>query len=205
MTSRPDRPVDDVRTLEREASYRRASYAPTPSFVLVKDESPSEHVSAITSLTPLLRVKPYPLTTSVSRNWFNPTWIDEETGPDVDHGEFQSPVWLAVHMTMRADRDREVDEDGVQWRGRRSNDDPRSGQLRSLLAFVNNTKRTAISQHSPDTSTMGRTVAAKVGANSRYHELPPRHAKQPGKFVHFISSSLRRSASITTERRLGSY
>jgi len=196
MTSRPDRPLQDVVEFDEVddldtrvgTSHRSVAYVPTPAFVLISDQ----HGEADSSPpTPVLKVKPSPRTTSVNRYWFNPSWIEENAVPDVDHGEFQSPVWLAVEMTMRSDRTRELNGTRGAPHNRRSGDDPCDGQLRSLLSFVNNTYRTAATHRETATSTMGRTVTTTTDTHTPCHDAP-RHAKPPSKFVHFISSSLKR-------------
>ncbi len=181
LTSRPDRPDDDVDDAAIAEHEARLSYPPTPPFVLLSDTR--------TTPTPRLQAKPSPRATSVNKYWFNPPWIEENSVPDVDHGEFESPVWLAVAMTMQADRNRELDEAFNPGRGRRAGDES-SGQLRSLLNFVNNTKRSSASHRSPGTSSMGRTVNAVETA--RYHELAPRHAKPSNRFIHFVSNSFKK-------------
>lgn len=200
MTSRPDRPLDDVKALDEVlqlntgiGAQRSVSYVPTPPFVLISDESGEANA---TSSTPLLKVKPSPRLTSVNRYWFNPSWIEESAVPEVDHGEFQTPVWLAVEMTMRSDRTREISGTRDVPHNRRSDDDPRTGQLRSLLSFVSNTTRTAATHRETATSTMGRTVTTTADTHASFHDQKPRHAKSPSKFVHFISSSLKKVSVI---------
>lgn len=131
----------------------------------------------------------------MNKYWFNPSWIEEDAVPGVDHGEFQSPVWLAVSMTMRADRDRELDGTRVR-RLRRANDDQHAGQLRTLLSFVNDTTRLAASHHEVDRSTIRNAVSEEAGGSWRSYEPAPLRALRPGRFVHFISSSLKKVSVI---------
>ena len=187
--------LDDADELDTRVTTSQPSvaYVPTPPFVLISDEHREMDPS---SSTPLLKVKPSPRTTSVNRYWFNPSWIEENSVPEVDHGEFQSPVWLATEMTMRSDRTREINGTRDVPRNRRSDDDPRNGQLRSMLSFVNTTKRAAATHRETATSTMGRTVTTTGENHTPCQDAAPRHAKPPSKFVHLISSSLKKVSVI---------
>jgi hypothetical protein len=198
VRSRPDRQPDGV---ERRA---RDSYIATPPFTLVTDEYVAAHVS-----DPLhLRVKPSPRVTAVNKYWFNPSWIAENERPEVDHGEFQSPVWLAVEMTMRSDRDRdracEAHEADTPRHARHAAEESGTGQLRSMLAFVSGAKQ-AGSNVTPITKIHPEVMGDKVSASSRYHDLPQRPARPVRNFARFISNNFGKSASITTERRLATY
>jgi hypothetical protein len=182
----------DRRARGDDARRARAAFVPTPAFTLVTDEYVSAHDELATSTTPHLQAKPSPRATNVSKYWFNPSWIAENERPDVDHGEFQSPVWLAVEMTMRSDRDREASASGAPRHGRHAAEDTGNGQLRSLLAFVSGAKHAGASCNTPVTYLNLSTRSDKASSTPRYHDLPPRPARQVGKFVRFISSSLGR-------------
>jgi hypothetical protein len=182
----------DRRARSEEARRARAAYVPTPAFTLVTDEYVRTHDDVATSTTPHLQAKPSPRATNVSKYWFNPSWIAENERPDVDHGEFQSPVWLAVEMTMRSDRDRETLASGAPRHGRHAAEETGSGQLRSLLAFVSGAKHAGTSSNTPVAYLNPSAKGDKAYTAPRYHDLPPRPARQAGKFVRFISSSLGR-------------
>jgi hypothetical protein len=195
----------------RGAAARRArdAYVATPAFTLVTDGYLAGHDGAVVPASPQLRAMPSPRATNVNKYWFNPSWIAENERPDVDHGEFQSPVWLAVEMTMRSDRERDRDreeyESGAPVQAGHADLDSGTGQLRSMLAFVSGAKHVATSPLAPITFIHAGTAHDKPIAASRYHDLPPQPAHQVRKFARFLSSSLGRSASITTERRLATY
>jgi hypothetical protein len=144
------------------------------------------------STIPLLKPKAPPRATNVNRYWFNPPWIAENERPDVDHGEFQSPVWLAVHMTMRSDRDRELCESSTPRHAQHAVAGPSSGQLRSMLAFVNGATQAGSSQLTPVTYIHGGVTAEKPSASSRYHDLPRPQAWPVRTFARFMSSNFGR-------------
>jgi hypothetical protein len=186
----------DRRARGDEARRARAAYVPAPAFTLVTDEYVSTHDGFATSTVPRLQAMPSPRATNVSKYWFNPSWITENERPDVDHGEFQSPVWLAVEMTMRSDRDRDRDREavasGTPRHGRHAAEDIGNGQLRSMLALVSGAKHAGATSNAPITYLNPGTTCDKAVTAPRYHELPPRPARQAGKFVRFISSNLGR-------------
>lgn len=198
MRSGPDRQPDVVerRAEGEEARRARAEYVPTPAFTLVTDEYTNMHEADPTSSIPHLRAKPSPRATTVNKYWFNPSWIAENERPDVDHGEFQSPVWLAVEMTMRSDRDREACDSSAPSHARHADEEPGTGQLRSMLAFVSGAKHTGGAKHAggaeyrPVTYIHQGATGDRPCASSRYHDLPPRPARQVRKFVRFISGNL---------------
>jgi hypothetical protein len=190
MMLRPDRPADDDDdTIEEgESRHRQVAYLPTPPFVVIGDNYPRNKVPLPLAL-PHQKVKPLPKSTSMNRSWFNPTWIGENERPEVEHGEFQSPVWLAVEMTIRADRERDALETGPRH-ARHAAEAPTSGQLRSLLAFVSGAKKTAAAHHAPYANTLRAPSGNPLGDTARYHELAPRSTRQVRKFVRFFSSNL---------------
>jgi hypothetical protein len=181
----------DRRARGEEARRARDAFVATPAFTLVTDEYAHMHDGDRTSAIPPLRAMRSPRATNVNKYWFNPSWIAENERPDVDHGEFQSPVWLAVEMTMRSDRDRdrEADELGTPRRARDAAQESRTGQLRSMLAFVSGAKHADASEATPVTYIHPGAGGDKPNATSRYHDLPPRPSRQVRKFVRFISSN----------------
>ncbi len=119
-----------------KAQRARDAYVATPAFTLVTDDGSALSETPASTTPPLLRVKTLPRATNVNKYWFNPSWIAESERPDVEHGEFQSPVWLAVEMTMHSDRDRERYETDFSSTARHAAAEPGTGQLRSMLALV---------------------------------------------------------------------
>ena len=194
MRSRPDRQPDvmERRARGEEAQRARDAHVATPAFTLVTDEDASTHESAAAPSSPHLRAKPSPRATTVNKYWFNPSWVAENERPDVEHGEFQSPVWLAVEMTMRADREREMYEFGAPRLARHAAEERGTGQLRSLLAFVSGAKNVGASQHTPVTCNHQGAAVYTPCAATRYHDVAPRPARHIRRFVRFISSSLER-------------
>jgi len=184
----------DRRARGDAARRAREAFVATPAFTLVSDESASTQDGESTSPIPHLRALPSPRATNVNKYWFNPSWIAENERPDVEHGEFQSPVWLAVEMTMRSDRDRDRDreayESGAPGDARHVAEEPGSGQLRSMLAFVSGAKFAGASPLASVTRIHPRATGDKVSTTPRYHDLAPRPTGQIRKFVRFISSSL---------------
>jgi hypothetical protein len=182
----------DRRARGEEARRARDAFVATPAFTLVSDESLNVHDVAISP--PHLRAMPSPRPTNVNKYWFNPSWIAENECPEVEHGEFQSPVWLATDMTMRSDRDRdrnrEAYESGAPLETLHLVEEPGTGQLRSMLAFVSGAKHAASSPPRPVTYIHSGTPIDAPSATSRYHGLPPRPARQVRKFVRFLSSNL---------------
>jgi hypothetical protein len=186
----------DRRALGEEARRAREAYVAPAAFTLVTDEYLTMHESDAPASIPRLRVKPSPRATNVNKYWFNPSWIAENERPDVDHGEFQSPVWLAVEMTMRSDRDRDrardACESGAPRHARHAAEESGAGQLRSMLAFVSGVKQPVAKQITPVTYLHPVTRGDRPSASSRYHDLPPRPAGQVRKFARFLSSNLGR-------------
>jgi hypothetical protein len=197
VRSRPDRQPEAVERRARgeEAQRARDAYVATPPFTLVTDEYLAMHESHPLPSIPQLKVKRSPRATAVNKYWFNPSWIAENERPEVDHGEFQSPVWLAVEMTMRSDRDRdrarEAHESGAPRHARPANEEPATGQLRSMLAFVSGAKPTGTIL-TPVTKIHPEIIGDKASATSRYHDLPQRPARPVRKFARFISSNFGR-------------
>ncbi len=191
VTSRPGRPFDDDDVIHEGASrHRQVTYLPTPPFVVIGDNYPRNEV-AHASPVPHLKAKPLPPTTSMNRSWFNPSWIAENERPDVEHGEFQSPVWLCVEMTMRADRERDAHE-SVPRHARHATAGTGEGQLRTLLAFVSGAKHAGGAHRSAYANTHLIPRGNPLGDSARYHELPPRSTRQVRRFVRFLSSNLGR-------------
>jgi hypothetical protein len=86
----------------------------------------------VTTWDPLIK------TPANSSKWFKPNWIDENEYSLSDHGEFQSPVWLAIVLAVMADRDADR---AFRTSSRRQAipgtlHDARGGHLRELLACV---------------------------------------------------------------------
>jgi hypothetical protein len=158
--------------------------------VVIGDDYPRNELP-LTSPVPRLKAKTLPPTTSMNRSWFNPSWIAENERPDVEHGEFQSPVWLCVEMTMRADRERDARESGPRH-ARHATAVTGEGQLRSLLAFVSGAKHAAGAHHGTYANTQLAPRANPLGEAARYHELPPRSTRQVRRFVRLFSSNLGR-------------
>ena len=194
MRSRPDRQPDvmERRARGEEAQRARDAHVATPAFTLVTDEYASTHEVDPPSSIPHLRAKPSPRATTVNKYWFNPSWIAENERPDVEHGEFQSPVWLAVEMTMRSDRERETYESGVPSHARHAAEEPGTGQLRSMLAFVSGAKHAGAAQHTPVTCHRQGATLYTPCASTRYHNVAPQPPRQIRKIVRFISSSFER-------------
>lgn len=194
MRSRPDREPAVVERRARGAKAQRArdAYVATPAFTLVTDDGSALSETPASTTPPLLRVKTLPRATNVNKYWFNPSWIAESERPDVEHGEFQSPVWLAVEMTMHSDRDRERYETDFSSTARHAAAEPGTGQLRSMLALVSGARHAdaAAPALAPITYIHQGATSVKPSATSRYHDLPPRPARQVRKYVRFISSSL---------------
>jgi hypothetical protein len=194
VRSRPDRQpeIGDRRARGAEAQRARDAFVPTPAFTLVA-EQPNIHEVTLLPSTPNLRAMPSPRATAVNKYWFNPSWIAENEHPEVYHGEFQSPVWLAVEMTMRSDRERDrVREDyefGAPLHARHAEAVPGTGQLRSMLAFVSGAKHAVASPITPVTFIHPELVGDKPSASSRYHDLHQRPARPVRKFARFISSN----------------
>ena len=77
-------------------------------------------------------------TRATTNNWFKSRWIDENERSLPDHGEFQSPVWLAIGLAIMADRHADIACLVIQRRSDipGTSHDNRGGQLRELLACV---------------------------------------------------------------------
>jgi hypothetical protein len=185
--------ADDL--AEVDAHMTSLGYSPTPPFVLLDDDSSFDHMDRHSASPPILKAKASPRIAPVNKYWFNPSWINEDAEPETYHGEFQTPVWLAVELSMHADRERDPDhgerrDPNSPMRGpaRKAN----NGQLRTLLSCI---------ASSNDLSTKSRTsvlpvndpVVAKVPqADVRYHELSRHQKSRPRKFARFLVSNLRR-------------
>lgn len=196
MSSRPDfEPVKDVNFLDdvdpSDAAFDFGVTAPRTSYTLITSDS--HHPPAVGASTPLpLRPTPSPRATPVNRYWFNPPWIEENAGPDIDHGEFESPVWLAVELTLRAERER-AGSKGPGAQHAAETLDQSGGQLRSLLKCIAMSKRVAGVSHREPTSLLERRLAQmRPSPLSRYHELPAPAASQARKIARFLASSWRR-------------
>jgi hypothetical protein len=186
----------DRRARGEEARRAREAYVATPAFTLVTDGYLTMHESDPPSFIPHLKVQPSPRATNVNKYWFNPSWIAENERPDVDHGEFQSPVWLAVEMTMRSDRERDQARDayesGAPLTACHAAEESGAGQLRSMLAFVSGAKHPVANQITPVTYLRPVARGDRPSASSRYHDLAPRPTGQVRKFARFLSSNLGR-------------
>jgi hypothetical protein len=188
-------PDDAAKVTYRGAAKRRQSsearYVPTPALVVVSDEPTTESDDGMFAPPLRLRVKPSPRPTPVNKYWFNPPWIEENAAPDVHHGEFQTPVWLAVEMTMHSERDQSLSNQNPSRTGAGLHERTHAGQLRSLLSLIANSTRVATS-YDHDRSRGRPVVPRQANASARYHELPLAHASQARKFVRFIGSNVRK-------------
>jgi len=108
----------------------------------------------------------------IDRRWFSPGWIDENEIGQLDHGEFQTPVWNCVSLAIASDRARDVaigmPRDDTYIPGTAHNE--RGGDLRNLLECVErarvlearmrrDTRRgtsTGISQREPGNRAIGK-------------------------------------------------
>ncbi|MEO9181153.1 MAG: hypothetical protein ABI298_05840 [Acidimicrobiales bacterium] len=131
---------------------------------------------------------------AVSKYWFNPTWINDDFVPCVNHGEFDSPVWLAAKLTMHADR--ELDE-GCREEAKTLHipgtvHGDRGGQLRSLLACIATSTKAVPAPRSARPRLPERRVAPnRPWAGGRNHRLPSPESSQARKFVRFVSINVR--------------
>jgi hypothetical protein len=82
----------------------------------------------------------------VGNNWFHPSWTEENESGCPDHGEFQSPVWLAVGLALKI-RTNTTPEGGTDSTDSSANradvDVDHGGELRRHLACVAESLETA--------------------------------------------------------------
>ena len=80
----------------------------------------------------------------VGNHWSHPSWTDENESGCPDHGEFQSPVWLAVTLALKI-RMSTTPEGGTDSTDSSPNraDVDHGGELRWLLTCVDESPETA--------------------------------------------------------------
>jgi hypothetical protein len=192
--------IDEFTVPPTRQNVRPQSYQPTPAFVIVRDGLASEFGDGSCDDVPRLKVMSPSVVRTVSKYWFNPSWINDEFVPCVNHGEFDSPVWLATSLSMRADRQLdesfEVDTERLHIPGTAHGD--RGGQLRSLLRCIENATRAATSLRAPAHVPERRVSQNRPWAGGRNHRLPAPASSQVRKFVRFVSINVRK-VSVNTD------
>jgi hypothetical protein len=192
--------VDESTTSPLPRIVRPQDYVPTPAFVLVRDEVASEFGDGSFDNVPHLKVMSPSVVRAVSKYWFNPSWINDDFVPCVNHGEFDSPVWLATKLSMHADR--QLDEgcteetEGLHIPGTVHGD--RGGQLRSLLHCIASATAAASSHRAPPHVPERRVALNRPWAGGRNHRLPAPASSQVLKFVRFVSTNVRK-VSVNTD------
>jgi hypothetical protein len=194
--------VDESTAAPPPRTVRPQSYLPTPAFVLVRDGDGSEFGDGSFDDVPHLKVMSPSVVRTVSKYWFNPPWINDDFVPCVNHGEFDSPVWLATSLAIRADRELDEcfahDANRLNIPGTVHGD--RGGQLRSLLRCIETATKAAATHRAPAHVPERRVAANRPWAGGRNHRLPtPAPASsQVSKLVRFISIN-KRKVSVNTD------
>lgn len=192
--------VDEFTATPSLRSDRPPGYLPTPAFVLVRDGVAPGFGDGSFDNVPHLKVMSPSVVRTVSKYWFNPSWINDDFVPCVNHGEFDSPVWLATSLSMHADR--QLDEgcageaQGLHIPGTVHGD--RGGQLRSLLHCIASATEAAPSHRAPPHVPERRVALNRPWAGGRNHRLPAPASSQVLKFVRFVSTNVRK-VSVNTD------
>ncbi len=194
-------PVDGVNSTHRIRDIRPRSDLPTPAFAPVRDGLTTEFRDGSFDEVPRLKVMAPSVVRTVSKYWFNPSWINDDFVPSANHGEFDSPVWLAAKLTMNADRELDHGCHDEAWAlhipGTVHGD--RGGQLRSLLdCIATSTKSATFWRSVPPPVPERRTAPNRPWAGVRNHRLPSPGPSQVRKFVRFVSISVR-TVSVNTD------
>jgi len=207
MSARPNFKINDHDSFPVEESasasprtVRAQRYLPTPAFVLVRDGAATEFGDGSFDDVPHLKVMSPSVVRTVSKYWFNPSWINDDFVPCVNHGEFDSPVWLAAKLSMHADR--ELDEgcarDAERLHIPGTVHENRGGQLRSLLRCIATATEAASSYRPPPRLPERRDTQNRPWAGGRNHRLPAPTSAQVRKFVRFVSNNARK-VSVNTD------